>query len=436
MSGHASRMFIALTLPFLISTPALADDFSGADTAWMLTSTALVLFMTIPGLSLFYAGLVRVKNVLSVLMQCFALTALMSVLWFVMGYTLAFGSSGVEQGPWIGDLGNLFLAKVTMDSMSGTIPETLFVMFQLTFAVITPALIVGGFAERMRFSAMLIFCSLWLVLVYAPICHWVWGGGWLGNMGLQDFAGGSVVHITAGVAALIAATSMGGRRGFGTTAMPPHNLTMTVTGAGMLWVGWFGFNAGSAVAADSSAAMAMLVTHLSAACGSLAWMTMEWLRHGKPSVLGIVTGMVAGLGTITPASGSVGPAGAVVIGLSAGVICYFATITLKNRLNIDDSLDVFPVHGVGGMLGLFMAGIFCSPALGIFSGNGFSDGVSTIGGQLGIQLTGIAATFVYTAIVSWILLRVVDAIVIVRVDQEDETAGLDIVLHDERGYDL
>ena len=436
MSGHASRMFIALILPFLISTPALADDFSGADTAWMLTSTALVLFMTIPGLSLFYAGLVRVKNVLSVLMQCFALTALMSVLWFVMGYTLAFGSSGVEQGPWIGDLGNLFLAKVTMDSMSGTIPETLFVMFQLTFAVITPALIVGGFAERMRFSAMLIFCSLWLVLVYAPICHWVWGGGWLGNMGLQDFAGGSVVHITAGVAALIAATSMGGRRGFGTTAMPPHNLTMTVTGAGMLWVGWFGFNAGSAVAADSSAAMAMLVTHLSAACGSLAWMTMEWLRHGKPSVLGIVTGMVAGLGTITPASGSVGPAGAVVIGLSAGVICYFATITLKNRLNIDDSLDVFPVHGVGGMLGLFMAGIFCSPALGIFSGNGFSDGVSTIGGQLGIQLTGIAATFVYTAIVSWILLRVVDAIVTVRVDQEDETAGLDIVLHDERGYDL
>ena len=436
MSGHASRMFIALTLPFLISTPALADDFSGADTAWMLTSTALVLFMTIPGLSLFYAGLVRVKNVLSVLMQCFALTALMSVLWFVMGYTLAFGSSGVEKGPWIGDLGNLFLAKVTMDSMSGTIPETLFVMFQLTFAVITPALIVGGFAERMRFSAMLIFCSLWLVLVYAPICHWVWGGGWLGNMGLQDFAGGSVVHITAGVAALIAATSMGGRRGFGTTAMPPHNLTMTVTGAGMLWVGWFGFNAGSAVAADSSAAMAMLVTHLSAACGSLAWMTMEWLRHGKPSVLGIVTGMVAGLGTITPASGSVGPAGAVVIGLSAGVICYFATITLKNRLNIDDSLDVFPVHGVGGMLGLFMAGIFCSPALGIFSGNGFSDGVSTIGGQLGIQLTGIAATFVYTAIVSWILLRVVDVIFTVRVDQEDETAGLDIVLHDERGYDL
>ncbi len=436
MTGCASRRFCALISLALLSSPAMADVVSGADTAWMLTSTALVLFMTIPGLSLFYAGLVRVKNVLSVLMQCFALTALMSVLWFALGYTLAFGSSGVEQGPWIGDLGNVFLAKVSKDSVSGTIPETLFVMFQLTFAVITPALIVGGFAERMRFSAMLIFSSLWLILVYAPVCHWVWGGGWLGNMGLQDFAGGAVVHITAGVAALVAAMCLGGRSGFGHTAMPPHNLTLTVAGAGMLWVGWFGFNAGSAVAADSSAAMAMLVTHLSAACGSLAWMAMEWLRHGKPSVLGIVTGMVAGLGTITPASGSVGPAGAVVIGLSAGTVCYYATITLKNRLGIDDSLDVFPVHGVGGMLGLVMAGIFCSPSLGLFSGNGFSDGVDTIAVQLGIQLTGIAATFIYTAALSWILLKVVDALVSLRVDQEDETAGLDIVLHDERGYDL
>ena len=439
MSVKAIRNSLGLTaflLPALMSAPAMADAISGADTAWMLTSTALVLFMTLPGLSLFYAGLVRVKNALSVLMQCFALTALMSVLWFVVGYTLAFGSSGVEQGPWIGDLGNLFLAKVTIDSVSGSIPETLFVMFQLTFAVITPALIVGGFAERMRFSAMLLFSSFWLLLVYAPICHWVWGGGWLGAMGLQDFAGGAVVHITAGAAALVAAMSRGGRRGFGQTAMPPHNLTMTVTGAGMLWVGWFGFNAGSAVAADSSAAMAMLVTHLSAACGALAWMAMEWIRHGKPSVLGIVTGMVAGLGTITPASGSVGPAGAVVIGLSAGVVCYFATIALKNRLKIDDSLDVFPVHGVGGMLGLFMAGIFCSPSLGLFSGNGFSDGVSDIAGQLGIQLTGIVATFVYTVIVSYLLLRLVDRLVSLRVDQEEETVGLDIVLHDERGYDL
>ena len=417
MPGHASRTFIALTLPFLMSSPALADDFSGADTAWMLTSTALVLFMTIPGLSLFYAGLVRVKNVLSVLMQCFALTALMSVLWFVVGYTLAFGSSGVEQGPWIGDLGNLFLAKVTMDSLSGSIPETLFVMFQLTFAVITPALIVGGFAERMRFSAMLIFCSLWLLLVYAPVCHWVWGGGWLGGMGLQDFAGGAVVHITAGVAALIAAISMGGRRGFGTTAMPPHNLTMTVTGAGMLWVGWFGFNAGSAVAADNSAAMAMLVTHLSAACGSLAWMTMEWLRHGKPSVLGIVTGMVAGLGTITPASGSVGPAGAVVIGLSAGVICYFATITLKNRLNIDDSLDVFPVHGVGGIFGTIMIAVFGA-------------------GAWAAQLGSLAIVGVFTLVVTVALVKIVAMITPLRVDDDTEIIGLDLSVHGERGYDI
>ena len=288
--------------------------------------------MTIPGLSLFYAGLVRVKNVLSVLMQCFALTCLMSLVWFVVGYTIAFGSDGVEQGMWIGDFGNFMFASMTMDTMNGGIPATLFAIFQMTFAIITPALIVGGFAERMRFSAMLLFSTIWLIVVYSPICHWVWGGGWLGNMGLQDFAGGTVVHITAAVAALVAAVVMGPRKGFGTVAMPPHNLTMTVTGAGMLWVGWFGFNAGSAVAADNSAAMAMLVTHMSAACGSLAWMTMEWVRHGKPSVLGMVTGMVAGLGTITPASGSVGPAAAVVIGLSAGVICYFATNYLKNVL--------------------------------------------------------------------------------------------------------
>lgn len=419
-----------------ISSSAFASDVSGADTAWLLTATALVLFMTIPGLSLFYGGLVRSKNVLSVLMQCFTLTALMSLVWFVAGYTIAFGSAGVEQGPWLGDFGNLFLAGVAMDNASGSIPETLFVMFQMTFAVITPALIVGAFAERMRFSAMLVFCTLWLLVVYAPVCHWVWGGGWLGNMGLQDFAGGTVVHITAAVAALVAAMFMGPRKGFGSTAMPPHNLTMTVTGAGMLWVGWFGFNAGSAVAADSSAAMAMLVTHLSAACGALAWMAMEWLRHGKPSVLGIVTGMVAGLGTITPASGSVGPAGAVVIGLSAGVVCYFATITLKNKLKIDDSLDVFPVHGVGGMLGTVLAGVFCAPSLGLFSGNGFSDGITSIGGQLGVQFTGVAATFVYTAIVSWLLLKLVDLMLGLRVDEEEETVGLDLVLHDERGYDL
>ena len=429
-------VFLLTSFLSLVAMPAAASDISGADTAWLLTATALVLFMTLPGLSLFYGGLVRVRNVLSVLMQCFALAALMSLVWFVAGYTLAFGSADVEQGAWVGDLGNLFLAGIAMDGVNGSIPDSLFVMFQMTFAVITPALIVGGFAERIRFSSMLLFSTAWLLLVYAPVCHWVWGGGWLGAMGLQDFAGGTVVHITAGVAALVAALMMGPRRGFGSVAMPPHNLTMTVTGAGMLWVGWFGFNAGSAVAADQSAAMAMLVTHLSAACGSLAWMAMEWLRHGKPSVLGIVTGMVAGLGTITPASGSVGPAAAVVIGLTAGVVCYFATITLKNRLKIDDSLDVFPVHGVGGILGTLMAGIFCSPNLGIFSGNGFSDGIDSIAGQLSVQATGVAATFAYTLVVTWVLFKVVDALLGLRVDDDEETIGLDLVLHDERGYDL
>ena len=296
-----------LMLAGTASASASAQELNQADTAWVLTATALVLFMTIPGLSLFYGGLVRVKNVLSILMQCFALTCLMSLLWFAVGYTIAFGSDGVEQGAFIGDFGNVFFAAITMDSLNGGIPATLFAIFQMTFAIITPALIVGGFAERMRFSAMLLFSAIWLIVVYAPVCHWVWGGGWLGSMGLQDFAGGTVVHITAAVAALVAAMMMGPRRGFGKVAMPPHNLTLTVAGAGMLWVGWFGFNAGSAVAADNSAAMAMLVTHLSASAGALAWMAMEWIRHGKPSVLGIVTGMVAGLGTITPASGSVGP---------------------------------------------------------------------------------------------------------------------------------
>jgi Amt family ammonium transporter len=428
------KLFTALPL-LAVASPSFAQIDSG-NTAWMITATALVLFMTIPGLSLFYAGLVRSKNVLSVLMQCFALTCLMSIIWFAVGYTIAFGSDGVEQGKWIGDFGNIFFASIAIDSVSGDIPTTLFAIFQMTFAVITPALIVGGFAERMRFSAMLLFCSIWLVVVYAPVCHWVWGGGWLGQMGLQDFAGGTVVHITAAVAALVAAVVMGPRKGFGTAAMLPHNLTMTVTGAGMLWVGWFGFNAGSAVAANESATMAMLVTHISAAAGSLAWMAMEWIRHGKPSVLGIVTGMVAGLGTITPASGSVGPAAALVIGLTAGVVCYFATNYIKNKLRIDDSLDVFPVHGVGGILGTLLAGIFCSQSLGIFSGNGFSDGIDSIGGQFTVQLIGVVSTFVYTAVVSYILLKLVDALVGLRVDEEEETIGLDLVLHDERGYDI
>ncbi len=420
----------------LVSAGASADELNGADTAWILTSTALVLFMTIPGLSLFYAGLVRVKNVLSVLMQCFALTCLMSVLWFAVGYTIAFGSDGVEQGKYIGDFGNVFFGAMTRDTMKGTIPASLFAIFQMTFAIITPALIAGAFAERMRFSAMLIFSALWLLVVYSPVCHWVWGGGWLGAMGLQDFAGGTVVHITAGVAAVVAALVMGPRRGFGTVAMPPHNLTLTVAGAGMLWVGWFGFNAGSALAANNTAAMAMLVTHLSAACGALAWMTMEWVRHGKPSVLGIVTGMVAGLGTITPASGSVGPAAAVVIGLSAGVICYFATNLLKNALKVDDSLDVFPVHGVGGILGTLLVGFFASTQLGIFSGNGFSAGIDSISGQLAVQATGVVATFVYTGVMTFIILKLVDLMVGLRIDADEENQGLDLVLHDERGYNL
>ncbi|MDG2412442.1 MAG: ammonium transporter [Halioglobus sp.] len=431
--SYSLGLFLAT---LLASAGVSADELNGADTAWILTSTALVLFMTIPGLSLFYAGLVRVKNVLSLLMQCFALTCLMSLLWFAIGYTIAFGSEGVEQGPFIGDFGNVFFAAMSMDSMNGAIPSTLFATFQMTFAVITPALIVGAFAERMRFSAMLLFSSLWLILVYAPVCHWVWGGGWLGAMGLQDFAGGTVVHITAGVAALVAALVMGPRKGFGTTPLPPHNLTITVVGAGMLWVGWFGFNAGSALAADNTAAMAMLVTHLSAACGALAWMAMEWIRHGKPSVLGIVTGMVAGLGTITPASGSVGPAGAVVIGLTAGVVCYFATQLIKNTFRIDDSLDVFPVHGVGGILGTLLAGVFCATNLGVFSGNGFTGDATSIGGQLYIQATGVVATFVYTGIASDILLKLVDMVVSLRVDPEEENQGLDLVLHDERGYNL
>ena len=427
-----------LSMGLLLSVvPAMsyAEGIDSGTTAWMLTATALVLFMTIPGLSLFYAGLVRSKNVLSVLMQCFALTGAMSILWFVIGYTLSFGSEA-EQSAWIGDLGNIMFAAIGLDSVTGEIPSSLFAMFQMTFAIITPALIVGAFAERMKFSAMMLFSILWLVLVYAPVCHWVWGGGWLQQMGLLDFAGGTVVHITAGVAALVAALVMGPRKGFPQQAMMPHNLTMTVTGAGMLWVGWFGFNAGSAVAANSNAAMALLVTHLSASAGAMAWMACEWIRHGKPSVLGIVTGMVAGLGTITPASGSVGPAAALVIGLTAGVVCFYMTMLIKRKLKIDDSLDVFPVHGVGGILGTMLVGVFCSPDLGLFSGLGFGGENASIAAQLKVQFTGVVATFVYTAIVSWVLFKVVDLAVGLRVSGDQETEGLDIVLHDERGYDI
>ena len=416
----------------LCASPVFADDgISGADTAWIMTATALVLFMTLPGLSLFYGGLVRSKNVLSVLMQCFAIACLMSILWMVVGYSLAFGDGG-SMNAFIGGFDNVLLAGIGEGTASGTIPESVFALFQMTFAVITPALIVGGFAERMRFSAVLLFCAAWLILVYAPICHWVWGGGWLSERGVMDFAGGTVVHITAGVAALVAAIVLGNRRGFPQQAMPPHNMTLTVMGAGMLWVGWFGFNGGSALAANGDAGMAMLATHISAATGAFTWMVMERIRFGKASALGIVTGMVAGLGTITPASGYVGPGGALIIGLSAGVVCFYATIYIKQRLKIDDSLDVFPVHGVGGILGMLLTGVFASNALGVFSGQE----EITIASQVGTQALGVVATALYTAVVTWGILKFTDAMVGNRVDEDQEQEGLDLVSHNERGYDL
>ncbi len=428
------KYLLAAASIILLPEAAIAQgaQLNEANTGWILTATALVLLMTLPGLSMFYAGLVRSKNVLSVFMQCFAVACLMSLLWFAVGYSLAF----TEGNAVIGDFSKVFMAGVGRDTLSGDIPESLFMAFQMTFAVITPALIVGGFAERMRFSAMLLFSAVWLLLVYAPVTHWVWGGGWLGSMGLYDFAGGTVVHITAGVAALTAAVVMGSRKGFPDSAMMPHNLSMTIAGAGLLWVGWFGFNGGSALAANGDAAMALLVTHISAACGSLMWMVMEWIKYGKPSVLGIVTGMVAGLGTITPASGFVGPAGAMVIGLLAGFICYNATVFIKRTLKIDDSLDVFPVHGVGGVLGTLLVGIFASTELGIFSGYGFADGITGMGGQLAVQAIGAVSVLVYTAIVTFVILKIVDAILGLRVTDDEEIEGLDLVLHDERGYDL
>lgn len=420
-------MLSLLFLP-LVAQAASADS---GDTAWVLTSTALVLFMTLPGLALFYGGLVRAKNVLSVLVQCFAIACVVSIIWVVYGYSLSF-SNGGSMNAWIGGLNNVFLVEVGRGSLRGTLPESVFVMFQMTFAIITPALIIGGFAERMKFSAMLLFSIIWVTVVYFPVCHWVWGGGWLADKGLLDFAGGTVVHITAGVAAIVTAMVIGNRKGFPSTAMMPHNMTMTVTGAGMLWVGWFGFNAGSALAANGDAGMAMLATHISAACGAIVWSLLEWYKYGKPSVLGIVTGMVAGLGTITPASGYVGPAGALIIGTSAGIVCFFATGFIKQALKIDDSLDVFPVHGVGGMLGTLLVGIFVVSKLG---GSGLAEGV-TMGSQLGVQLTGIIATVVWTVVLTFISLKIVDAVVGLRVSEEEETEGLDISQHDERGYIL
>ena len=410
-------------------TFAWGDTLDSGDSAWILTSTALVLFMTIPGLALFYGGLVRSNNVLSVLLQCFAITCLVTILWLVAGYSLAFGDS---VGGVVGNLSKFLYNGIGEDTLSGKIPESIFATFQLTFAIITPALIIGGFAERMRFSAVLLFTAFWSLLVYAPITHWVWGGGWLGELGLMDFAGGTVVHITAGTAAVVAAMTLGARRGFPSHTQPPHNMTLTVMGAAMLWVGWFGFNGGSALAANGDAAMALTVTHISAAAGAFTWLVIEWLRYGKPSALGAVTGMVAGLGTITPASGFVGPAGALVIGIAAGTVCFFATNFMKQKLKIDDSLDVFPVHGVGGALGTILTGVFASSALGVFSGQ--EDIV--IGSQIGIQAIGVVATVGYTAIATWVILKITGALVGNRVSDEDETEGLDLVSHNERGYIL
>ncbi len=424
-------LLISLLLHAPSATAAEPPKLNAADTAWMLTSSVLVLFMTLPGLALFYAGLVRMKNVLSVLMQCFAITCVVTLAWVVVAYSIAFGDGGASNA-WYGGFAKSFMSGVDFKAIKGTIPETVFAMFQLTFAIITPALVLGAYAERVKFSGMLLFTLLWLIFVYAPISHWVWGDGWLGKMGIMDYAGGTVVHLNAGMAALVCALVLGPRRGFPETPMPPHNMTMAVTGACMLWVGWFGFNAGSALAADDRAGMAMIVTHIGAATGAFAWMVGEWIRYGKPSVLGAVTGMVAGLGTITPASGFVGPLGALVIGAAAGILCFFATNFMKQALKVDDSLDVFPVHGVGGALGTTLTGVFVAASLG---GVGYPEKV-TMGDQVLVQLTGVLAVAAWSGVVTWILLKLTDAVAGMRVHPEEETEGLDTVLHNEKGYNL
>jgi Amt family ammonium transporter len=432
MTFSKIRSVASVGLLTLAPSLAFADELSAGDTAWMLTATALVLFMTIPGLSLFYAGMVRSKNVLSVLMQCFAITGLMSILWAFFGYSLAFENGG-GLNAIVGGLSKAFLSGVTVDAMSGTIPETVFMTFQMTFAIITPALIVGAFAERMKFSSMLVFMGIWLLVVYAPICHWVWGGGWLGNWGILDFAGGTVVHINAGVAGLAACIALGPRKGFPERQMPPNNLGYTIVGAAMLWVGWFGFNAGSELAADNVAGMAMAVTQLATAAAALGWMFSEWIAHGKPSVLGIASGAIAGLVAITPASGSVGPMGSIAIGLASGVICFLAATKLKRALGYDDTLDVFGIHAVGGIVGAILTGVFAATALG---GAGFGDGNESMGAQVFAQIIGVVATFLYTFILSFVILKLIDGIMGLRVDADQEEEGLDIALHDERGYIL
>ena len=425
-----SKLFL-IPLLSLFATAATASELDSGDTAWILTSTALVLFMTLPGLSLFYAGLVRSKNAISVLMQCFAIACIVSIAWVVYGYSLAF----TEGNAFIGGTSALFLTGLGRDTLAPdtTMPHSLFVIFQMTFAIITPALVVGAFAERMKFGAMCLFSLLWFTAVYLPACHMIWGGGYLADV--KDFAGGLVVHLTCGVGALVIALVLGPRKGFPSTAMPPHNRTMVVTGAAMLWVGWFGFNAGSSWAADGLAGMAMLVTHISAATAALTWMAIEWIKGGKPTIVGIATGMVAGLATITPAAGSVGPEGALLIGLMAGSICFYATQLVKGVFGIDDSLDVFPVHGVGGMLGIIMLSFVGDPDG--FLGSGAS-GISEAGAldQLITQMIGIALIFVWTAVFTWIILKGIALVTDLRVDDETESQGLDIMSHGERGYNM
>jgi len=427
-------------MPGLALAEEAAPALNSGDTAWMLTATALVLFMTIPGLALFYGGMVRSKNVLSVMMQCFAITGLMSILWVVYGYSMAFDTTGMEKGvlnfnSFVGGFSKAFLSGVTpgnLTSATALFPEAVFITFQMTFAIITPALIVGAFAERMKFSAMLVFMGIWFTLVYAPIAHMVWSGdgALMWDWGVLDFAGGTVVHINAGVAGLVCCLVLGKRKGYPTTPMAPHNLGYTLVGAAMLWVGWFGFNAGSAAAANGTAGMAMLVTQIATAAAALSWMFAEWVGHGKPSALGIASGVVAGLVAITPAAGTVGPMGALVIGLAAGVICYFCATSLKRKLGYDDSLDAFGVHGIGGIVGAILTGVFAAPALG-----GFGT-VTDIGMQVWIQAKGVILTVLYTAIVTYVILKVLDLVMGLRVNEEEESVGLDLAQHNERGYNL
>jgi ammonium transporter, Amt family len=428
LSGAITALLVAISICIAPHDAAAQDaKLSSGDTAWILTSTALVLFMTLPGLALFYGGLVHARNLLSVLMQCFAVACLMSVLWLVLVYSLAFGDGGAANA-WIGGLDKVFLSGVGPDSLSGTIPESVFFMFQMTFAVITPALIIGAYVERIKFSAVLIFSGVWLILVYAPVCHWIWGGGWLADLGVKDFAGGLVVHVTAGISALVIAKVLGARRGYPRDITPPHHPGLTMIGAAMLWVGWFGFNAGSALAADGSAGMAMVVTHISAATGALVWMGIEWVKHGKPSLIGIVTGMVAGLATVTPASGFIGPGGALLCGFLAGFVCFWCVGFIKQKVGIDDSLDVFAVHGVGGALGILLTSFLGAEA---FGGMGLGEGM-TITKQFGAQILGIVVVALWSLVISWILVKLIQKTTGLRVHEEDEIEGLDITSHGER----